>query len=474
MKIEQLFTGCLAEMAYYIESNGEAAIVDPLRETDPYLKMAEADGAKIKYIFLTHFHADFVSGQVDLAKKTGAKIIFGPNASAEYDIYVGKDNEEFPLGNIKIKLLHTPGHTMESSSYLIYDEEGNTPYVLTGDCLFIGDVGRPDLAVKSDLTQADLAGHLYDSLRNKIMPLPNDIIVYPNHGAGSACGKNMSSETFDTLGHQKETNYALRADMTKEEFIKEVTTGLKTPPQYFPLNVMLNKSGAENTYEEIVEKGTTPLDAATFKDLSEQKDIMVIDTRSKESYSETGTIPGAWWIGLDGSFAPWVGALIVDVNQKVIFIVDDEAKAHEAVTRFSRIGFDNTLGYLAGGGVTDWVAHGFSLDKIGSISAAGFEKKFNAGEVEEALDVRKESEYLSQHIEGFKNFPLDFIKQNFAEINPNKEYYLHCASGYRSLIAASIFKANGVEKVIDIRGGFNDLIETDLPKTDYVCPTTLL
>jgi len=474
MKIEQLFTGCLAEMAYYIESNGEAAVVDPLRETDPYLKMAEADGAKIKYIFLTHFHADFVSGQVDLAKKTGAKIVFGPNAKAEYGIYVAKDGEEFPLGDIKIKLLHTPGHTMESSSYLIYDEEGNTPYVLTGDCLFIGDVGRPDLAVKSDLTQADLAGHLYDSLRNKIMTLPDDIIVYPNHGAGSACGKNMSSETFDTLGNQKKTNYALRADMTKEEFIKEVTTGLKTPPQYFPLNVKLNKTGADRTYEEVVKKGTTPLDAATFKDLSEQKDIMVIDTRSKASYAETGTIPGAWWIGLDGSFAPWVGALIVNVDQKVIFIVDDEAKAHEAVTRFSRIGFDNTLGYLAGGGVSDWVAHGFELDKIGSISAAGFEKKFKAGEVEKALDVRKETEYQSQHIVGIENFPLDFIKQNFAEIDPNKEYYLHCASGYRSLIAASIFKANGVEKVTDIRGGFKDLIETDLEKTEYVCPTTLL
>ena len=473
MKVEQLFTGCLAEMAYYIESNGEAAIVDPLRETDPYLKMAEADGAKIKYIFLTHFHADFVSGQVDLAKKTGAKIVFGPNATAEYDIYVGKDNEEFPLGNGKITLLHTPGHTMESSSFLITDENGNTPYVLTGDCLFIGDVGRPDLAVKSDLTQADLAGHLYDSLRNKIMTLPDDIIVYPNHGAGSACGKNMSSETFDTLGNQKKTNYALRADMTKEEFIKEVTTGLKTPPQYFPLNAKLNKTGAEKTYEEILEKGTTPLDTETFKELSEQKDVMVIDTRSKASYTETGTIPGAWWIGLDGSFAPWVGALIVDINQKVIFIVDDEAKANEAVTRFSRIGFDNTLGYLAGG-VEDWVAHGFELDKIGSISAAGFEKKFNNKEVEVALDVRKESEYLSEHIEGIENFPLDFIKQNFAEINPNKEYYLHCASGYRSLIAASIFKANGVEKVVDIRGGFKDLKETNLPKTDYVCPSTLL
>jgi glyoxylase-like metal-dependent hydrolase (beta-lactamase superfamily II)/rhodanese-related sulfurtransferase len=474
MKIEQLFTGCLAEMAYYIESNGEAAIVDPLRETDPYIKMAEADGAKIKYIFLTHFHADFVSGQLDLAKKTGAKIVFGPNATAEYDIYVGKDGEEFPLGDIKIKLLHTPGHTMESSSYLIIDEKGNTPYILTGDALFIGDVGRPDLAVKSDLTQADLAGHLYDSLRNKIMPLPDDIIVYPNHGAGSACGKNMSSETFDTLGNQKRTNYALRADMTKEEFIEEVTTGLKTPPQYFPLNAKLNKTGAEKTYDEILEKGTTPIGAEEFFKLSERKDVMVIDTRSKASYTNTGTIPGAWWIGLDGSFAPWVGALIVDVNQKVIFIVDDEAKAHEAVTRFSRIGFDNTLGYLAGGGVSDWVAHGFPLDKIGSVSAAGFEKKFSQGEVEKALDVRRESEYLSEHIIGIENFPLDNIKENLDKLDPKKEYYVHCASGYRSLIAASIMKAHGIENVVDVRGGFKDLKETDLPKTEYVCPTTLL
>ena len=474
MKIEQLFTGCLAEMAYYIESNGEAAIVDPLRETDPYVKMAEKDGAKIKYIFLTHFHADFVSGHVDLAKKTGAKIVFGPNANTKYDVHVAKDEEVFPLGDIKIKLLHTPGHTMESSSYLIIDEKGNTPYVLTGDCLFIGDVGRPDLAVKSDLTQADLAGHLYDSLRNKIMPLPDDIIVYPGHGAGSACGKNMSSETFDTLGNQKRTNYALRADMTKEEFIKEVTTGLKTPPQYFPFNVKLNKEGAKKSYEEVVAKGTIPLDAQEFLKLSERKDVMVIDTRSKSSYTNTGTVPGAWWIGLDGGFAPWVGALIVDINQKVIFIVDDEAKAHEAVTRFSRIGFDNTLGYLAGGGIADWIAHGYPVDKIGSISAAGFEKKFLKGEVEQALDVRRESEYVSEHIVGIDNFPLDNIKENLDKLDSNKEYYVHCASGYRSLIAASIMKAHGIDKVVDIRGGFKDLKETDLPKTEYVCPSTLL
>lgn len=473
MKVEQLFTGCLAEMAYYIESNGEAAVIDPLRETEPYLRMAEADNAKIKYVFLTHFHADFVSGQYDLAQKTGAKIIFGPNATAEYDIYNAKDGEEFPLGDGKITLLHTPGHTMESSSYLITDAEGNTPYVCTGDCLFIGDVGRPDLAVKQGkLTERDLAGYLFDSLRNKIMTLPDDIIVYPNHGAGSACGKNMSSETFDTLGNQKKTNYALRADMTKEEFIEEVTTGLKPPPQYFPNNVRMNKT-INTSIEDILHKGTTPLDAATFKELSEQKDVLVVDTRSKELYAEEGTVPGAWYIGIDGNFAPWVGALIKDINQKIIFIADSENRVNEIVTRFSRVGYDNTMGYLEGG-MSNWKSHGFEVDKIGSISAHLFAEKLAKGEMEKPVDVRKESEYLSEHVVGVENFPLDFIHDNFSEIDPKKEYFLHCASGYRSLIAASIFKANGVEKVTDVRGGFKDLKETDIPMTDYVCPTTLL
>ncbi len=472
MKVEQLFTGCLAEMAYYIESNGEAAIIDPLRETEPYLRMAEANNSKIKYVFLTHFHADFVSGQYDLAQKTGAKIVFGPNATAEYEIYNGKDGEEFPLGNGKITLLHTPGHTMESSSYLITDENGNTPYVCTGDCLFIGDVGRPDLAVKSDLTQADLAGHLFDSLRNKIMTLPDDIVVYPNHGAGSACGKNMSSETFDTLGNQKKTNYALRADMTKEEFIKEVTTGLKAPPQYFPNNVRMNKSINRNI-DEVIHQGSTPLDADTFHEMSLQKDILVVDTRAKETYTEEGTVPGAWYIGLDGSFAPWVGSLITNIDQKIIFIAEDETRVNEIATRFSRVGYDNTLGYLFGG-MKNWVDHGHEVDKINSMSALEFSQKLKEGTMEKPLDVRKESEYLSEHIVGVENFPLDFINSNYAEINPEKEYFLHCATGYRSLVAASIFKANGVENVTDVRGGFNDIKETGTPMTDYVCPTTLL
>ncbi len=471
MKVEQLFTGCLAEMAYYIHSNGEAAIIDPLRETEPYLKMAKVDGVKIKYVFLTHFHADFVSGQVDLAKKTGATIVFGPNANPSYDIHQGKDGEEFKIGDLTLKLLHTPGHTMESSSYLLVDKEGKTPYVFTGDCLFIGDVGRPDLAVKSDLTQADLAGHLFDSLRNKIMTLPDDIIVYPNHGAGSACGKNMSSETFDTLGNQKKTNYALRADMTKEEFIVEVTTGLKPPPQYFGNNVRMNK-GINTSIDEILKKGVTPIDADSFKEMSDQKDILVIDTRSKEEYAEEGTVPGAWFIGVDGSFAPWVGTLIKDINQKIIFIAEGD-REQEVVTRFSRVGYDNILGFLRGG-MHSWKAAGHEISKIGSMSAIQFANRLKEGSLEAPLDVRKESEFLSEHVVSVENFPLDFIHSNFSEIKSDKEYFLHCASGYRSLVAASIFQANGVSKVTDIRGGFNDIKDTDVELTDYVCPTTLL
>lgn len=470
MKVEQLFTSCLAEMAYYIESNGEAAIIDPLRETEPYIEMAKADGAKIKYVFLTHFHADFVSGQVDLAKKSGATIVFGPNANPNYDIHKGTDGEEFKIGKITLKLLHTPGHTMESSSYVLIDEKGNKPYVFTGDCLFIGDVGRPDLAVKSDMTEADLAGHLFDSLRNKIMTLPDNIIVYPNHGAGSACGKNMSTDTFDTLGNQKKTNYALRADMTKDEFIKEVTTGLKPPPQYFPNNVRMNK-GINMSIDDILHRGTTPIDAATFKEMSEREDILVIDTRSKDEFAEEGTVPGAWYIGVDGNFAPWVGSLITNINQKIIFIAEG-GREHEVVTRFSRVGYDNTLGFLRGG-IHAWLAAGFEVDKIGSISATQFANKLKEGKIV-SLDVRKESEYLSEHVVGVENFPLDYIHSNFAEIKSDKEYVLHCASGYRSLIAASIFMANGVKKVTDVRGGFKDIRDTGVKLTDYVCPTTLL
>ncbi|MEN8187964.1 MAG: MBL fold metallo-hydrolase [Bacteroidota bacterium] len=472
MKVEQLFTSCLAEMAYYIESNGEAAVIDPLRETEPYIRMAEADKAEIKYIFLTHFHADFVSGQYDLAQKTGATIVFGPNAKAEYDIYAGKDDEVFPLGDITLKLLHTPGHTMESISILLIDNEGDEPYVFTGDCLFIGDVGRPDLAVNSDLSEKDLAGHLFDSLQNKILPLPDDIVVFPNHGAGSACGKNISSETFDTLGNQKKTNYALRTDITKDEFIEEVTTGLKTPPQYFPNNVRMNKS-INTSIDEIIHKGSTPIDAASFKEMSEHKDILVVDTRSKESYILEGTVPGAWYIGLDGNFAPYVGALIKNIDQKIIFIAEDETRVNEVALRFSRVGYDNTMGYLFGG-LKNWIEHGYEVDKIGSITAHEFTEKLKEDSTEIAVDVRRESEFLSIHVIGVKNFPLEFIHENFSEIDPKKEYLIHCETGYRSLIAASIFQANGIMKVTDVRGGFEDITETGAPVSEYVCPTTLL
>ena len=472
MKVEQLYTGCLAEMAYYISDQNEAAVIDPLRETEPYIRMAEADQATIKYIFLTHFHADFVSGHIDLAKKTGATIVFGPNAEANFDFYTAKDNEIFSIGNIHLKLLHTPGHTMESSSYLLLDKEGNQPYLFSGDALFIDDVGRPDLAVKSgQITQEDLAGHLFESLRNKIMPLSDHTIVYPNHGAGSACGKNMSAHTFDTLGNQKKSNYALRADMTKEEFIKEVTTGLKTPPQYFPNNVRMNKS-INKHIDEIIYHGTTPIDAKSFKLLSEQDDILVIDTRYREAYIEDGSIQGAWYIGAEGFFSPWVGTLISDINQKIIFIAES-GREKEIVTRFARVGYDAILGYLAGG-LTNWVNHGFSIAKIESISTFAFSKLLREQKLQNVFDVRRESEYLSEHVIGVANFPLEHIHQNSSKLDPDKAYFLHCEAGYRSLIAASIFKAKGIARVTNIRGGFEDIKETDVPLSPYVCPTTLL
>ena len=471
MRVEQLFTGCLAEMAYYIESNGEVAIIDPLRETEPYIEMAKADGATIKYIFLTHFHADFVSGQVDLAKKTGATIVFGPTADPTYEIHRATDGELFKLGNIHLELLHTPGHTMESISLVLIDESGDKPYVFTGDCLFIGDVGRPDLAVSTAVSQDDLASHLFDSLRDKIMVLPDDIVIYPNHGAGSACGKNMSNETFDTLGNQKKTNYALRGDMTREEFVKEVLSGLKTPPQYFPNNVKMNK-GINLSIDEIVTKGTTPLSPEAFYAMSDQPEVLVIDTRSKEAYTSQGTVPGAWFIGIDGSFAPWVGALIKNIGQKIIFIAD-EGREQEVVTRFSRVGYDNTAGFLKGG-IIQWIKEGYLVDKINSISATEFAKKFNSESIDIVLDVRKETEFLSEHLIGATNFPLDFINENSGIINSNKDYYLHCKSGYRSLIAASIFKANGIKNVTDIRGGYQDIRKTGVALSDFVCPSTML
>ncbi len=469
MKIEQIYTGCLAQGAYYITSEGEAAIIDPLREVQPYIDRAKRDGVKIKYIFETHFHADFVSGHLTLSEKTGAPIIYGPGANPSFDAIVAEDGQEFPLGNTTIKVLHTPGHTMESTTYLIKDEHGKDFAIFTGDTLFLGDVGRPDLAQKAaDMTQEELAGILYDSLRTKIMPLSDDLIVYPGHGAGSACGKNMMKETVDTLGNQKKMNYALRADMTQEEFIKEVTDGLLPPPAYFPDNVKMNKEGYASI-DEVVHKGTQPLDPSAFEEIANNSDALVLDVRAKEDFAKAH-IPSSIFIGLDGGFAPWVGELIADVKQPILLVVDED-RVEEAVTRLARVGFDRTLGYLAGG-LDAWKAAGKEVDSVNQISAealADAQKKGNPI----ILDMRKPSEYNSEHVMNVENIPLSELNDRLAEFPKEAAFYIHCASGYRSLIASSILKARGYHNVNDVLGGFKALKETDIPKSDFVCPTTL-
>lgn len=469
MKIDQIYTQCLAEAAYYIESNGEAAIVDPLREVQPYIDMAEKDGAKIKYVLETHFHADFVSGHIDLANKTGAQIVYGPTAQPNFDAHVATDGEILELGGVKIKVLHTPGHTMESSTFLVIDENGKDHAIFTGDTLFLGDVGRPDLAVKTDLSREDLAGHLFDSLRNKIMPLADDVIVYPGHGQGSACGKNMSSETVDTLGNQKRFNYALRHDMTKEEFVKEVTSDLVTPPQYFPKNAVMNKMGYDSI-DEVLSHGVIPLSAKEFKQSIEKNKALVIDTRAKEDFAEA-FIPNSWFIGLDNNFAPWVGALITDLKTPIIFLAD-HGREEEVVVRLSRVGYDNALGFLEGG-IDAWKAAGEPLQSMEQISAQEFEKPYIEGA--KVLDVRKESEFKSQHIEGAKNFPLDFINDNLNDLSKDTKWYVHCAGGYRSMIASSILRANGFNDVVNIIGGFKALVQdTNLPTTEFKEQVTML
>ncbi|WP_242094950.1 MBL fold metallo-hydrolase [Aestuariivivens sediminicola] len=469
MKIEQIYTGCLAQGAYYIESEGEVAIIDPLRETQQYVDKAKKENAEIKYIFETHFHADFVSGHLDLARKTGATIVYGPGAKTNYDIHEAKDNEVFELGNIRIKVLHTPGHTLESSTYLLIDENGKEYAIFSGDTLFLGDVGRPDLAIKSDLTKEDLAGMLYDSLRNKIMPLPDDVIVYPAHGAGSACGKNLSKETVGVLGEQKKTNYALRADMTREEFVREVLEGIAPPPQYFAKNAMMNKSGYDE-FETVLKKGNNPLDPETFEALANQEGALVLDVRNELDFVKAH-IPNSIFIGLHGSFAPWVGALITDLKQPLLLITP-KGKEQEAVTRLSRVGYDNTLGYLDGG-IEAWQNAGKEIEQIESISADEYARRIE-NKVNTTLDVRKDGEYASEHLEGehIQHFALDYINDNMNTIHKNETYYVHCAGGYRSVIAASILKARGFD-VIDIAGGFASLKNTDLPRSNYVCPTTL-
>ncbi len=467
MRIEQIYTNCLAEAAYYIESNGVAAIIDPLRETDPYIEKIASNGVKLQYIFETHFHADFVSGHVDLAHKTGATIVYGPHAETSYDIHSAKDQEVFELGDVKIKVLHTPGHTMESTTFLLIDENGHNHAIFTGDTLFIGDVGRPDLAAKSTLTKEDLAGLLFDSLRNKIMPLEDKVIVYPAHGAGSACGKNMSKETYDSLGNQKKHNYALRADMTKAEFIKEVTEGILPPPQYFPKNVMLNKQGYEQV-DAVLQRGMTAWSIADFE-AKAHEGIVVLDTRHEQIFNQ-GFVPGSINIGLEGTFAVWVGTLIKNLNEPIL-LVAPEGKEKESILRLARVGYDNTIGYLEGG-FSAWKAAGKPVDQIRSIDATEL-ATLQAQQALDILDVRKPTEYQSEHIVDAQNFPLDFINGHLDDLDKDATYYIHCAGGYRSMIASSILKKHGYQNVIDVKGGFREIAKTDIAKTTYVCPSTL-
>ncbi|WP_207531708.1 MBL fold metallo-hydrolase [Desertivirga arenae] len=449
MIIEQMYTGCLAQGAYFIESDGEVAIIDPLREVDQYIEKAAAAKASIKYVFETHFHADFVSGHVDLANQTGAVIVFGPHANPGFGAHIAMDNEEFSVGKLTIIVLHTPGHTMESVCYLLKDEEGKNCALFSGDTLFIGDVGRPDLAQETaGISQNILAGLLYDSLREKIMPLSNDIIVYPAHGAGSACGKNISKQTSDTLGNQKEANYALAADLSKEDFIREVTEGLTPPPQYFPANVSLNKGGY-GSFEMVYNKGTQPIEIEVFASILSAGRLIVLDTRSPEDFAR-GFVPGSLNIGIDGSFAPWVGAIVTDLSSKIL-IIADEGREGEVVTRLARVGFDNSIGYLKGG-FDAWKATGRPWDTVNSISVDVFASMEEHSAI--VLDVRKRSEYKSGHLEGALNIPLDYYHEEVEELDREKEYFIHCAGGYRSMIFCSLLKARGFERVWDIQGGF--------------------
>lgn len=474
MKLEQIYTGCLAQGAYYIESKGEAVVIDPLREVQPYLDKAEADGSKIKYVFETHFHADFVSGHIDLAQKTGAKIVFGPTtAKTGYEIYVAKDEEIFSVGDIKIKVIHTPGHTMESSCFLLIDENGEEQALFTGDTLFIGDVGRPDLAqhVISELTEEKLAGHLFDSLQNRIMPLSDDLIVYPAHGAGSACGKNMSKETSDTLGNQKKTNYALRPGLTKEVFIKEVLQGLMPPPGYFPKNVLMNIQGYDSI-DTVMERGQKALSPREFELAANETHALILDTRAAADFARA-FIPNSINIGIDGSFAVWVGTLVPDIEQELL-VVADPGREEEIITRLARVGYDFTIGYL-NGGIDAWKADGKEVDTIPNITVEAFAEIESKDSDIKILDVRKKSEYDSEHIISAENAPLDYVNESMKIVNSAQTYYVHCGGGYRSMTFVSILKSRGYENLINVDGGFREIKESGkFNLTDYVCPSTLL
>lgn len=471
MKIEQIYTGCIAHAAYYMESNGEAAIFDPLREVQPYIEKALKDNARVKYVFLTHFHADFVSGHLDLAQKTNAKIVYGPTAKPAYEIISAEDGQIFEVGNCKVKVIHTPGHTMESTTYLLIDEHGKEHGIITGDTLFIGDVGRPDLAqhVIADLTQDKLARKLFHSLREKIMPLPDDLIVYPNHGAGSACGKMMSKETTDTLGNQKRTNYALNPEMTEDEFVKALLTGLTNPPGYFPANVLMNINGYESL-DAVLKKAQKPLSPSEFESAANETRALVLDTRSASEFAK-GFIPNSINIGLDGSFAMWVGEMVADIKQQIL-LVTDIGKEHESMIRLSRIGYDHTIGYLDGG-IESWKKEGRELDSVNRITATTLKETIDVDQTP-VFDIRKNSEFVSEHLVGAINIPLNEINRHLAEFPKDKKFILHCAGGYRSMIAASILKQRGWDNFEDVIGGFGEIRKTGLPLTAYVCPTTLL
>ena len=462
MKIEQLYTKCLSQGSYYIISDNEVAIIDPLRETNQYIEKAKKDNAKIKYVFETHFHADFVSGHVDLANKTNSTIIYGPNAETEYPIYNAKDNEEFKLGKITIKALHTPGHTLESTTYLVIDENGNNHSIFTGDTLFIGDVGRPDLAVSKNLTEIDLAGMLYDSLRDKIMNLEDHVLVYPAHGAGSACGKNLSKETFSTLENQKKTNYALRENISKEMFVKELLEGMPPPPQYFQKNALLNKSGYK-PLDKVITKSNKSIDIGQFCKLANSSEYLVLDVRHQKDFIN-GHIPNSLFIGLNGTFAPWVGTLIENIDQKIL-LISEKGKEIEAITRLSRVGYDNCIGYLEGG-FKSWKDK-YGEEKVESISSQSFVDNLKLNSIK-IIDVRRESEYINKHIEGANNIPLSLLSNELKNISDTQDnYYIHCAGGYRSVIAISILKAKGIHNVIDVAGGFGSILKTDLNQGCY-------
>jgi hydroxyacylglutathione hydrolase len=469
VKVEQIYTGCLAQGAYYVESNGEVAIIDPLREVQDYIDRANKDQAQIKYIFETHFHADFVSGHLTLAEKTGADIVYGPLANPKFKALIATDNQEFKIGDVTIVALHTPGHTMESTTYLLKDENGDNHCIFSGDTLFLGDVGRPDLAQKAaDMTQEELAGTLFDSLRNKIMTLEDELIIYPGHGAGSACGKNMMKETVDTLGNQKQMNYALRASMTKQEFVSEVTTGLTAPPAYFPLNVKMNKEGYEHI-DTILKQGNKPLSPEEFEVVANETEALILDVRHESKFVES-FIPRSIFIGIDGGFAPWVGSLIKDVKQPIL-IVADKNRVEEVITRLSRVGFDHTIGYLEGG-IEAWKEAGKELDSLRSISVFEFEAE-SATNNQQVFDVRKNGEFVAEHLDGAISTPLDNLNDHLTAFPKEENFYVHCEGGYRSVITSSILKSRGYHNITDIAGGYEALKKTNLKRTDYVCPTTL-